>query len=83
MTIEDRSTILEVVDLLRTIGGQNGFCNLRPQLKKLLLRKANDLNKIVEREIKQQDTAFKEFTGETVYESDPEDFKIKNLEGTT
>jgi hypothetical protein len=76
MTIDNRNTILETVDILRALGGQNGFSNLQPKMKKLLLQKANALKKIVEDDIRGQPVS-EEFDGETVYVGgSPEDWKV-------
>ena len=52
MTIEERNKILETVDILRALGGNNGFSNLQPKVKHMLLGYANDLKDIVERDVK-------------------------------
>lgn len=52
MTIEERNKILETVDILRALGGNNGFSNLQPKIKHMLLGYANDLKDIVERDVK-------------------------------
>lgn len=62
MTVEERNTILEAVDILRTLGGNNGFSNLQPKLKRMLLQKANALNDVVVRDIHK----YENFTGETI-----------------
>lgn len=70
MTVQERNDIYETVDILRALGGSNGFSNLRPKIKKLLLTYANKLKGIADR-----DTEFgkslqnEEFDGETVYEN--------------
>ena len=51
MTVEDRNIVLETVDILRALGGNNGFTNLQPRFKKTLLGYASKLNKIVEKDI--------------------------------
>lgn len=51
MTVQERTEILETVDILRAIGGQNGFSNLQPKIKKMLLERASALKKIVENDI--------------------------------
>lgn len=69
MTVEDRNTILEAVDILRTLGGNNGFSNLQPKFKKLLLKYANGLNDIVEKDVKLKNSMKTEnFDGEIVYD---------------
>lgn len=75
MTTDERNLVLETVDILRTLGGQNGFTNLQPKLKRMLLQRANALNAMVEKDIRGGNT--EEFDGETVYEGDPNDFKVK------
>lgn len=68
MTVDDRNKILETVDILRAIGGNNGFSNLQPKVKKMLLGYANELNDIVKRDIAIKNSMQKEdFDGETVY----------------
>ena len=52
MTVDERNKILEAVDILRALGGQNGFSNLQPKIKRLLLNYANDLKDIVENDVK-------------------------------
>lgn len=52
MTIEERNKILETVDILRALGGSNGFSNLQPKIKRMLLGYANELKDIVERDVK-------------------------------
>lgn len=70
MSMEDRNTILETVDILKALGGNNGFSNLQPKFKKVLIGYANKLNKIVERDMElEKNMATEEFEGETVYES--------------
>ena len=51
MTIQERNEILETVDILRALGGQNGFSNLQPKIKRLLLEHANQLKRIVENDV--------------------------------
>ena len=55
MTTEERNEILETVDILRALGGQNGFSNLQPKIKRMLLQKANNLKRIVENDISPKD----------------------------
>lgn len=52
MTVSERSTALEIVDILRALGGNNGFSNLQPKIKRTLLNYANDLKKIVDNDIR-------------------------------
>lgn len=52
MTVEERNTILESADILQALGGNNGFSNLQPKLKKMLLVQAVALKKIVEKDIR-------------------------------
>lgn len=69
MTLDERNEILETSDLLKALGGQNGFSNLQPKIKHLLLRRAHALQEIVERDIKLANSlSVEEFTGETLYE---------------
>ena len=69
MTVDDRNDILETVEILRALGGQNGFSNLQPKLKKMLLGYAHKLNGIVERDIAvKKSIQVEEFEGDTVYE---------------
>lgn len=51
MTVQERNEILETADILRALGGQNGFSNLQPKIKRLLLEHANNLKTIVENDI--------------------------------
>lgn len=51
LTVDERNCILETVDILRTLGGNNGFSNLQPKVKRVLLAYANNLKAIVERDI--------------------------------
>lgn len=67
MTPEDRNTIAETVDILRALGGNNGFSNLRPKMKKLLLTQANKLNGILNSGSRSDGLEVVEFSGETVY----------------
>jgi hypothetical protein len=69
MTVNDRNTILEAVDLLQVLGGNNGFCNLRPERKKIVLKTAKNLKDIVERDIKNSQSFQKvDFSGDVVYD---------------
>ena len=56
MTIDERTKILEVVDILRALGGNNGFSNLQPKIKHMLLGYSNDLKAIVEDDIRSTQT---------------------------
>ena len=68
MTVEDRNTIYEAVDILRALGGNNGFSNLQPKMKKMLLGYANKLKEIVDKDVKfGKSMTVEEFNGETVY----------------
>lgn len=68
MTVEDRNTIYEAVDILRALGGNNGFSNLQPKMKKMLLGYANKLKEIVDKDVQfGKSMTVEEFTGETVY----------------
>ncbi len=51
MKVDDRNKLLEVVDVLRALGGNNGFANLQPKVKRMLLGYANDLKKIVDDDV--------------------------------
>ena len=51
MKVDDRNKILEVADVLRALGGNNGFANLQPKIKHMLIGYANDLKKIVEDDV--------------------------------
>lgn len=51
MTVDERNKILETVDILRALGGNNGFSNLQPKVKRMLLQYSNDLKKIVEDDV--------------------------------
>ncbi len=69
MTVNDRNTILEAVDLLKLLGGNNGFCNLRPERKKIVLKMAKNLKDIVERDIKNSQSFEKvDFIGDVIYD---------------
>lgn len=52
MTMEDRDLLLETVDILRALGGNNGFSNLQPKIKHLLLKYANGIDTIVKNDVK-------------------------------
>ena len=68
MTLEDRNKILETVDILRALGGNNGFSNLQPKFKRTLLKYANELKEIVEKDVKfDRSMQNEEFDGEVVY----------------
>ena len=54
MTTEEKNTLLETVDILRALGGQNGFSNLQPKVKKMLLKYAHEIKDIVERDIQKK-----------------------------
>ena len=70
MTVQDRNDIYETVDILRALGGQNGFSNLRPKIKKLLLNYANKLKDIADRDTKFNNSMEQEdFDGEIVYDN--------------
>ena len=69
MTVNDRDMILEAVDLLKLLGGNNGFCNLRPERKKIVLKMAKNLKDIVERDNKNSQSFQKvDFSGDVVYD---------------
>lgn len=69
MKVDDRNTILETVDILRALGGNNGFSNLQPKTKRTLLQYANKLDDLVKRDIKAgQSMSIESFEGETVYQ---------------
>ena len=51
MRVEERNKLSEVADVLRALGGNNGFGNLQPKIKHMLLGYANDLKKIVEDDV--------------------------------
>ena len=68
MTVEDRNAIYEAVDILRALGGNNGFSNLLPKMKKMLLGYANKLKEIVDKDVQfGKSMTVEEFNGETVY----------------
>jgi len=68
MKLDDRNLMLEIVDVLRALGGNNGFANLQPKTKHLLLRYASKLDDFVKRDIKaQKSMSIETFEGETVY----------------
>ena len=67
MTQNERTTIYESVDILRALGGNNGFSNLQPKMKRILLDYANKLNDIADRDVKKEKTSVVEaFEGVTV-----------------
>lgn len=69
MTVEERNTVLETVDILRALGGNNGFSNLQPKMKKLLLGYAHKLDDIVKHDISVKNSIqVEDFDGEIVYE---------------
>lgn len=69
MTVEDRNVVYEAIDILRALGGNNGFSNLQPKMKHLLLSYANKLKAIVEKDIKTEKSMTQEyFDGEIVYD---------------
>lgn len=69
MTREEQDTIFEVIDILRALGGSNGFSNLQPKIKHSLLKYASKLKDIVEKDIRiETSTVMEDFNGETVYE---------------
>ena len=57
MTQNERTTIYESVDILRALGGNNGFSNLQPKMKRILLDYANKLNDIADRDVKKEKTS--------------------------
>ena len=70
MTINERNTIYETTDILRALGGNNGFSNLQPRIKKMLLVYANRLKDIADRDAQfGKDLQVEEFEGETIYEN--------------
>jgi hypothetical protein len=70
VTINERNTIYETTDILRALGGNNGFSNLQPRIKKMLLVYANRLKDIADRDAQfGKDLQVEEFEGETVYEN--------------
>ena len=70
MTINERNTIYETMDILRALGGNNGFSNLQPRIKKMLLVYANRLKDIADRDAQfGKDLQVEEFEGETIYEN--------------
>lgn len=69
MKSEDRNTLLETVDILRMIGGNNGFSNLQPKVKKMLLSYASKLDNIVKNDVQfAKSMSVEEFNGEVVYD---------------
>jgi len=65
---DDRNTLLETVDILRTIGGNNGFSNLQPKVKKMLLSYANKIDDMVKKDIQwSKSMSIEQFDGEVVY----------------
>ena len=51
MTMEERNTILEAADILKALGGNNGFANIQPKLKATLRSYAGKLDKIARDDI--------------------------------
>ena len=51
MTTEERNVIFEAADILKTLGGNNGFANLQPKLKAMLRSYAGKLDKIARDDI--------------------------------
>lgn len=69
MKTEDRNTLIETVDILRALGGNNGFSNLQPKWKKLLLGYAKKIDDIVKNDIQFGKSMEQvDFDGEIVYE---------------
>lgn len=73
MTVDERNQVLEAAEILQTLGGNNGFTNLRPELKKLLRTHGKKLKTIVENDIRggsgsSAEYVVEEFEGETIYE---------------
>jgi hypothetical protein len=67
---DDRNTLLETVDILRMIGGNNGFSNLQPKVKKMLLSYANKIDDMVKKDIQwSKSMSIEQFDGEVVYET--------------
>ena len=68
MKTDDRNTLLETVDILRMIGGNNGFSNLQPKVKKMLLNYANKIDDMVKKDIQwNKSMSVEDFEGETVH----------------
>lgn len=69
MTVDDRNVLYETVDILRALGGNNGFSNLQPKMKRMLLGYANKLKDIADRDMKLKNSMqVEEFNGEIVYD---------------
>ena len=51
MTMEERNVIFEASDILKTLGGNNGFANIQPKLKATLRSYATKLDKIARDDI--------------------------------
>lgn len=69
MTQDEHSTIYEAVDILRALGGNNGFSNLQSKTKRTLLDYANRLKAIADRDIsKRKSNIVEEFEGETIHD---------------
>lgn len=51
MKVEDRNKLMEVSDILKALGGNNGFGNLQPKIKRMLLGYASDLDRIVKDDV--------------------------------
>ena len=70
MTTQERDVVYETVDILRALGGHNGFSNLQPRVKKVLLKYANRLKEIADRDVSIDNSMQnEEFDGEIIYES--------------
>ena len=69
MKNEERDIILETVDTLRLLGGNNGFRTMQPTIRKMLLKRANELKKIVENDVR--DEQLKKYL--------PDDVKAKDV----
>lgn len=54
MTLDQRNSILEAADILKRLGGKNGFSNLQPKIRMLCMKKGHELTEIVENDIQNE-----------------------------
>lgn len=51
MNTAERNTVGETIDILHKLGGNNGFSNLQPKIRRELLRLANELQAMLDKDI--------------------------------
>ena len=51
MKMEDRNLILEVSEVLKLLGGNNGYANVQPKIKQRLIEYSKKLEKLVKNDI--------------------------------